>query len=233
MSNLNAKNSLIGKLNNKIQKEYPELEDKTVNITANGETTVNSDEYYGLDTVTINTNVQQINNAEVETIINSGYPSMIFYIKKIPDLICNSASVSSMFSNYYVLEELPNITFNVACTNMQNFANSCQKIKSIPQYDTNKVKNFQGAFASCDLLENVPALDTSSATNFLIMFAGSSNNHLTDESLNNIMTMCINATSYTGTKTLQQLGITQTNTNRCKNLSNYQAFLNAGWTTGY
>ena len=45
--------------------------------------------------------------------------------------------------------------------------------------------------------------------------------------------MCANATSYTYTKTLKYIGLTSEQANKCKTLSNYQAFLNAGWTTGY
>ena len=56
---------------------------------------------------------------------------------------------------------------------------------------------------------------------------------LTQESLNNILQMCINATSFTGTKTLKYLGLSSTQATTCQSLSNYQAFLNAGWTTGY
>ena len=45
--------------------------------------------------------------------------------------------------------------------------------------------------------------------------------------------MCANATSYTGTKTLAYIGLTSAQANKCKSLSNYSAFIAAGWTTGY
>ena len=63
------------------------------------------------------------------------------------------------------------------------------------------------------------------------MFSGCTS--LSDESLNNILAMCKNATAYTDTKTLKYIGLTPEQANKCKTLSNYQAFLNAGWTTGY
>ena len=47
------------------------------------------------------------------------------------------------------------------------------------------------------------------------------------------MQMCINAVAYTSTKTLSQLGLTSAQATRCKKLTNYQAFLDAGWVTGY
>ena len=45
--------------------------------------------------------------------------------------------------------------------------------------------------------------------------------------------MCINATSYTGTKALETIGLTSEQADKCKTLSNYSAFISAGWTTGY
>lgn len=56
---------------------------------------------------------------------------------------------------------------------------------------------------------------------------------LSDESLNNILAMCANATSYTDTKTLERIGLTSEQATKCTTLSNYSAFTAAGWTTGY
>lgn len=56
---------------------------------------------------------------------------------------------------------------------------------------------------------------------------------LSNESLNNILEMCINATSYTGTKTLKQIGLTSSQATTCQSLSNWNDFVTAGWTTGY
>ena len=56
---------------------------------------------------------------------------------------------------------------------------------------------------------------------------------LSNESLNNILAMCTNATSYSDTKTLKIMQLTQQQAQICTTLSNYQAFVNAGWTTGY
>ena len=56
---------------------------------------------------------------------------------------------------------------------------------------------------------------------------------LSNESLNNVLAMCTNATSYTGTKTLKYIGINATQATTCQSLSNWSAFVAAGWTTGY
>lgn len=83
----------------------------------------------------------------------------------------------------------------------------CINLKTINVFNTSKIHTFNSAFSGC--------------------------NSLTNDSLNNIMQMCINATSFAGTKTLQHLGLSSTQATTCQGLSNYQAFLNAGWTTGY
>ena len=46
--------------------------------------------------------------------------------------------------------------------------------------------------------------------------------------------MCITMTNLTKSyKTLKYMGLNSTQATRCKELSNYQTFLDAGWTTGY
>lgn len=88
-------------------------------------------------------------------------------------------------------------------------------------------------FSYCTSLETIPLLDTSNVTNMENMF--SSCPKLTEESLNNILAMCINAVKITNSsnKTLKYIGLTSAQTEICKTLSNYQAFLDAGWKTGY
>ena len=106
---------------------------------------------------------------------------------------------------------------------------NCIALTTIPNIDTHSAVGMPYMFYGCSSLTTVPQFDTSNVTDMVNMFYGCT--VLSDESLNNILTMCINATSYTGTKTLKQLGITNTNLkNKIPTLSNYQAFLDAGWT---
>jgi hypothetical protein len=77
----------------------------------------------------------------------------------------------------------------------------------------------------------VPALNTVNATDVSNMFDNCPN--LTNESLNNIMQMCIDAVRIQYSKTLKNIGLSQEQTDICQTLSNYQNLLNAGWTTGY
>lgn len=100
-----------------------------------------------------------------------------------------------------------------------------------PQIDTSQVTNMNSAFYSSPILRHIPLLNTSSVERLYETFNYCSN--LSNNSLNNILAMCINATNYSRTKTLKYIGLTQAQAEVCQTLSNYQAFLDAGWTTGY
>ena len=108
---------------------------------------------------------------------------------------------------------------------------NCLNLLDFPLINTSNVTNMDRCFLSCNNLKDLPVLNTNNVTDFTQTFSGC--NSLTNESLNNIMQMCIGATSYVGTKTLRQLGISSAQATTCQSLSNYQAFLDAGWTTGY
>jgi len=86
-------------------------------------------------------------------------------------------------------------------------------------------------FKNCTSLVDVPVFDTSALINMTNMFSSCPN--LSNNSLNNILTMCINAAKITSNKTLKYIGLTEEQANICKTLSNYSAFIAAGWTTGY
>ena len=88
-------------------------------------------------------------------------------------------------------------------------------------------------FQDCQSLENVPIFNVSSISSVSgmnNMFSKCKN--LTTTSLDNILQMCIGATSYPGTKKLSTLAINNTFVNYAEipNLPHYQDFLNAGWT---
>jgi len=97
--------------------------------------------------------------------------------------------------------------------------------------DSSNVTNMDSMFSDCTNLTTIPLLDTSNVTSMGNMFRGCPN--LSSDSLNNILAMCIGATNYTGTKTLKQLGLSETQAETCQTLSNWDAFVAAGWSTGY
>lgn len=141
--------------------------------------------------------------------------------------------MSAMFYNCANLTSIPLINTSNATSTYRMFS-GCIKLVEVPLINTSNVTGMQQMFASCSDLVSVPQLNTSNVTNMTNMFNGCSS--LNDTSLDNILLMCINATSYTDTKTLKQLGITSTTyypVSRIEALPHYQDFINAGWTIGY
>ena len=105
---------------------------------------------------------------------------------------------------------------------------NCSSLVNAPDFDTSEVKGFSDFFNSCTHLENVPLYDSSNVLTFNNMF----NNCpvLSNDSLDNILQMCIGATAYTGTKKLSQLGISSSYDTTIATLTHYQDFIDAGWT---
>lgn len=119
-------------------------------------------------------------------------------------------------------------------TSMNNTFRSCKNLISFPLINTSKVVDFGTCFAGCKLLKNVPVLDTSSVIAYGFNNTFSACNSLSNESLNNILLMCINTKNvYSNLKKLSSVGLTSEQATICQSLSNYQAFIAAGWTTGY
>lgn len=144
----------------------------------------------------------------------------------------NISYMGYMFSSNSGLITIPLLNTSNA-TNMSNMFNACSSLKTIPLLDTSNVTNMQNMFSNCARLKTIPILSTSSVTNVYNMFINCPS--LTDESLDNILQMCINATAYTGTKTLKNLGLVKSSypVSRIETLPHYQDFINAGWTIGY
>ena len=166
----------------------------------------------------------------------------------------NVTNMQNCFFSCTNLEVIPLLnTSNV--TSMTGFCQGCSNLKSIALIDTGNVTSFQSVFSGASKLETVPRFDTKNATSVFVMFQGCTKlkdvpvfdlskattvfsmfqncSALSNDSLNNIMEMCIGATHFNGTKTLAHLGISSAQATICQGLSNYQAFLAAGWTTGY
>lgn len=142
----------------------------------------------------------------------------------------NVTDMNYMFNGCRKLETIPEFDTSKV-TNASYMFNQCQALQTIPELDTSSVTNMRGMFYACTELKTIPLLDTSSVTNMLYLV--SSANKLSDDSLNNILQMCTNAVNVTEKKTLKDIGINQTLATKCTTLGNYQAFTEAGWTTGY
>lgn len=170
---------------------------------------------------------------EIEGLNTSGITKMtdtFAYCKKLKKVpLFDTSSVTSMYDMFrqcVILEEVPAFdTSNVE--NMEAMFFACEKLKEVPAFNTSKVTSMYNTFRGCDKLVTVPILDTTNVTNMSSMFYGCY--ALSDESLNNILAMCISATQISNKK-LSYIGLSTTQIAKCKTLSNYQAFIDAGWT---
>lgn len=152
-------------------------------------------------------------------------------LRTIPQL--DTSNATNMYFMFRYCSSLNTVallnTSNVI--NMEGMFRECTGLETVPQFNTSSVTNMSFMFNNCSSLTSVPLLNTSSVTAMTYMF----NNCLllSDISLNNILAMCTNATKISSNKTLKHIGLTQEQAQICTTLSNYQAFVNAGWTTGY
>lgn len=143
-----------------------------------------------------------------------------------------SAGTSSASGIASMLKTIPENTI-VSGTSLNYAFYNCSGLLSVPLLDTSNVLSAQYMFSGCTNLVTIPIFDFPHVTNIRNMFRNCSS--LSDNSLDNILQMCIGATSYTSAKTLANLGLTSTAypTSRIEALPHYSAFTSAGWTIGY
>lgn len=166
------------------------------------------------------------------------------------DSIINATKLFSSCQNFNVPG---GFTISLAsATDCQNTFNSCKALSavnvSIPQSKkignmfayctslvtvnistTNALTSSYSAFNKCSNLQNINEFDISNVTSMSGMFTQCT--ALSNESLNNILAMCSkNSKSYN--KTLKDLGLTQDQATVCQTLSNWDAFVAAGWSAG-
>jgi hypothetical protein len=119
-------------------------------------------------------------------------------------------------------------------TNAMSFLSYNQKLENIAQLDTKSLQYCQNMFNSCKKLKNIGVFDFSNVQNAQNIFSYCSS--LTNNDLNNILKTFSNTPKYANVsdwKTLKFIGLSQAQAEICTTLSNYQAFINNGWTTGY
>ena len=161
-----------------------------------------------------------------------------YKIRYMPLVSITQTNMQGTFSDAYGLQSIPELNTS-SVTNMRETFRECRSLQSIPELNTSSVTNMYGMFMGCYSLTTVPLLDTSALNKTASVNNMFSNcQKLSDQSLDNILQMCINATSLPSgtTKTLYAMGITSKSvypTSRIQALPHYQDFIDAGWTIGY
>ena len=139
-------------------------------------------------------------------------------------------TTSYMFGNCKQLESVPLLDMSNV-KNMDYMFQYCSSLTEIPNINITNVKNMCGAFSYCSSLTTIPQLSMNKVTNLSNTFNNCPN--LSNDSLNNILASLLTATSYTSTKTLKYIGLSEEQAATCATLSNWSACEAAGWTTGY
>ena len=125
---------------------------------------------------------------------------------------------------------LPEITFPNVKNLSYGFSNM-SNLKTVLGIDAPIATNVNQIFRTCNSLEHILSINLPNITNIDSMFQYCGK--LSNASLDNILDMCVKATKVTENKTLKYIGLTSSQATKCQSLSNYQAFIDAGWTTGY
>lgn len=141
----------------------------------------------------------------------------------------NVTSIHYMFYNCISLETIGKIDVSHARL-LNGMFGGCTMLKKLPTLDLSTATSLWNTFYGCINLETISFINTSNI--IMLQDAFSSCINLSNESLNNILNMCVNS-SVTSNKTLQYIGLTSEQATVCQSLSNWTAFVNAGWTTGY
>ena len=153
-------------------------------------------------------------------------------IKYFPNV--DMTNVTSLSNTFYRCSNMEQINLNTSekLTNLQSTFIHCT-FEKINAFNTSKVNWMGNLFRYNSNLKDLPVLDTSNVDNQgLITFVAGCTN-LSDESLNNVMQMCIMQEKARTDKTLKYIGLTSAQATRCQSLSNWDAFVDAGWSTGY
>lgn len=149
-----------------------------------------------------------------------------FALTEVP--LYDTSKVKNMYSmfGHSGIKEVP--LFDTSNVTNMSYMLSNTNIVVAPAFNMSNVTNISRMFSSCYSLQTVPQYDWSSVTNVSYVFQFASN--LSDESLNNIMASLLTC-SITGT--FKGMGLSEALATRCQSLSNYQALIDKGWTTGY
>ena len=148
--------------------------------------------------------------------------------------LCKPSKADYMFNECSLLTNVSQIDMTDCTGSADYMFSGCTQITSIPEMDTTKVSSMNFIFYNCTNLISFPVLNFSS----IIYGSGIQNmflscNNLSNESLNNILEGILTINLSTSYRKLKTIGLSRTQAQTCTTLSNWQACVNAGWTTGY
>lgn len=176
------------------------------------------------------TNITTINNLNLSKVNRFDYGfTNCTNLTTVSNLnLYNVSKANSIFKNCTNLTTINNIIFNKINTSLYSTFQGCTNLINAPSMEINNCINIRDIFRNCINLVNIPIYNTSKI-NICSNFVNGCPN-LSNDSLNNILQMCADMNC---TYNLNYIGLTEDQANICMNLSNYQNFINAGWTTGY
>lgn len=206
-------------------------------------------------------NIPNIDMTNMVTLYNMF--NLCIYIETVSNLnICNVTGCSNMFTSCYNLKEVSfentseialaagmfsgcNNLINVSnldlrnTVNVENMFRHCSNLISIQITNSNtpRLNNIENMFDECKSLVDVPQFNFTNVKGGKWSYAFSGCNNLSNESLSNIITSIstinANTAGYEGARTLEYLGLNDSQIGYCVNLPQWQDCVNNGWSATY
>ena len=153
------------------------------------------------------------------------YCNNITYINNLN--LYRASNCKGLFNDCTNLVDIEGVILN-SCSNLEVGFSNCTSLVNAPNLNLNICNGIRYLFRNCYNLVNIPLYNTLNIDTCDGFVSGCPN--LSNDSLNNILQMC---SQIKNIRNLRHIGLTENQANICMNLSNYQNFINAGWTTGY
>lgn len=144
--------------------------------------------------------------------------------------LTNVKRIGYMFNDCSSLVYIPEGLNFATVTDASGTFKDCSSLEEVPVFNFSILEDTDNMFDGCTKLITIPTFNFNTVTTATNMFLNCT--ALSDNTLNNILGMCA-TNNLLATKTLAYLGLTSEQATRCASLSNYQTFIDAGWTTGY
>ena len=217
----------------------------TTNVAGSIEGSYAKLDYSGMTAASFSYAVRELSDIDFSSQTSCSNAFTMPNLEKIGEIKNTSkvTNMSSMFQGCTKLTKLDSSNFGSSfdTSNVVNGMNNMFQYSTgfieldLSRFNTQKVTYMQYMFGGCTNLTTIIfgnnfVFTKCANTGLQQMF----NNcpKLDNNTLNEILRIC---TTFGGTsnKTLKWLGLTSAQATTCTGLSNYQAFLDAGWTTGY